>query len=38
MSYRNSRVYMGGTLRPPEFGLKQTDEGIVKQVVEALKS
>jgi copper homeostasis protein len=38
MVYRNSRVYMGGTLRPPEFGHKTTDEFIVRQVVEALNT
>lgn len=37
MAYRNSRVYMGGTLRPPEFAWKATDEGIVKRVVETLR-
>jgi copper homeostasis protein len=33
MSYRNSRVFMGGTLRPPEFNWKTTDEGSVRNVV-----
>jgi copper homeostasis protein len=37
MAYRNSRVYMGGTLRPPEFAWKATDEGIVKRVVATLR-
>jgi len=37
MTYRNSRVYMGGTLRPPEFSWKTTDEQMVRGVVEALK-
>ncbi len=36
MKYRNSRVYMGGTLRPPEFSWKATDENIVRGIVEAL--
>ena len=36
MKYRNSRVYMGGTLRPPEFSWKTTDEKIVRNVVESL--
>jgi copper homeostasis protein len=36
MSYRNSRVYMGGTLRPPEFSWKTTDENMVRGVVKAL--
>ena len=37
MAYRNNRVYMGGTLRPPEFAWKATDEAIVKRVVETLR-
>ncbi|MGH7973129.1 MAG: copper homeostasis protein CutC, partial [Limisphaerales bacterium] len=37
MKHRNSRVYMGGTLRPPEFNWKTTDENLVRGVVEALK-
>jgi copper homeostasis protein len=37
MAYRNSRVYMGGALRPPEFAWKATDAGIVKRVVETLR-
>ena len=37
MAYRNSRVFMGGALRPPEFAWKATDEGSVRQVVEALR-
>lgn len=37
MSYRNPRVFMGGALRPPEFGWKATDERVVKQVVAALR-
>lgn len=36
MKYRNSRVYMGGTLPPPEFSWKTTDEAIVRTVVEAV--
>ncbi|HTL57523.1 MAG TPA: copper homeostasis protein CutC [Candidatus Limnocylindrales bacterium] len=36
MKHRNSRVYMGGTLRPPEFSWKATDERIVRSVVDAL--
>ena len=36
MSYRNSRVFMGGTLRPPEFGWKTTDENAVRSVVKGL--
>jgi|SRR5436190_6326898 len=37
MKYRNSRVYMGGTLRPPEFSWKATDEQIVRGIVEAVR-
>jgi copper homeostasis protein len=37
MTYRNSRVFMGGTLRPPEFSWKSTDEQVVRQVVETLQ-
>jgi copper homeostasis protein len=36
MSYRNSRVFMGGTLRPPEFSWKTTDEAAVRAVVKGL--
>ena len=38
MSYRNTRVYMGGTLRPAEFSWKTTDERIVRGVVESLRA
>lgn len=37
MSYRNDRVFMGGTLRPPEFSWKRTDERAVREVVEAVR-
>jgi copper homeostasis protein len=37
MSYRNSNVFMGGTLRPPEFSWKTTDESTVRNVVERLR-
>ena len=37
MHYRNSRVYMGGTLRPPEFSWKTTDENVVRGVVKTLQ-
>jgi copper homeostasis protein len=37
MNYRNSRVFMGGTLRPPEFSWKTTDEASVRSVVESLQ-
>ena len=37
MHYRNSRVFMGGALRPPEFSWKTTDEASVRIVVEELR-
>jgi copper homeostasis protein len=37
MRYRNSRVFMGGTLRPPEFSWKVTDEAAVRTVVSAVR-
>jgi copper homeostasis protein len=37
MTHRNSRVFMGGTLRPPEFSWKTTDEASVRTVVQALR-
>jgi copper homeostasis protein len=33
MSYRNTRVFMGGALRPPEYELKGTDEAQVHAVI-----
>ena len=38
MTWRNSGVFMGGTLRPPEFSWKTTDERAVRSVVDALTS
>ena len=38
MQHRNSRCFMGGTLRPPEFSVKTTDESAVRSVVESVKS
>ena len=38
MKYRNDRVFMGGTLRPAEFNWKTTDEGVVRDVVGAVRS
>jgi len=38
MRFRNSRCYMGGTLRPPEFTWKTTDENAVRTVVESLRA
>jgi len=37
MGYRNSRVFMGGTLRPPEFNWKTTDENAVRNVVKTIE-
>jgi len=37
MKHRNTRVYMGGTLRPPEFTWKTTDPEAVRSVVTALR-
>jgi copper homeostasis protein len=37
MTYRNARVFMGGALRPPEFGWKETDENAVRLVVQNLR-
>jgi copper homeostasis protein len=37
MAYRNSRVFMGGTLRPPEFNWKTTDENAVRNVVKTIE-
>ncbi|SPE48885.1 Copper homeostasis protein CutC [Verrucomicrobia bacterium] len=36
MQFRNSRCFMGGTLRPPEFSWKTTDQTAVRSVVETL--
>ena len=32
MQYRNENVFMGAALRPPEFGVKYTDENKVKNI------
>ncbi len=37
MQFRNTRCFMGGTLRPPEFNWKATDETSVRAVVKALR-
>jgi copper homeostasis protein len=37
MNYRNSGVFMGGALRPPEFSWKTTDEASVRSVVQSLQ-
>lgn len=36
MTFRNSQVFMGGALRPPEFSWKTTDETVVRAVVQAV--
>lgn len=36
MEFRNTRVFMGGTLRPPEFSWKTTDAAAVSAIVNAL--
>ena len=38
MEYRNTRCFMGGALRPPEFSWRMTDERSVRSVVEQLRS
>jgi copper homeostasis protein len=38
MNFRNSRVYMGGTLRPPEFSWKTADEASIRTVVNELRN
>jgi copper homeostasis protein len=37
MNYRNERVFMGGTLRPPEYARAVTDAGVIKILKEASK-
>jgi copper homeostasis protein len=37
MQHRNTRCFMGGALRPPEFSVKVTDENAVRSVVESVK-
>ncbi|WP_304488835.1 copper homeostasis protein CutC, partial [Brachyspira sp. SAP_772] len=32
MQYRNENVFMGASLRPPEFSVKYTDENKVKNI------
>jgi copper homeostasis protein len=36
MQFRNPNCFMGGTLRPPEFATKTTDETAVRAVVASL--
>jgi copper homeostasis protein len=38
MQYRNPRCFMGGTLRPPEFMMKTTDEQAVRAAVQSLRT
>lgn len=37
MRFRNTRVFMGGALRPPEYSWKRTDETAVRAVVKAAR-
>ena len=37
MEHRNSRCFMGGELRPPEFALTVTDAGRIREFVAAIK-
>jgi copper homeostasis protein len=37
MRYRNPRCYMGGELRPPEFGVRVTDPGRIRTLVGAIR-
>lgn len=37
MRFRNERVFMGGTLRPPEFSIKTTSTEIIRNVCKQLK-
>jgi copper homeostasis protein CutC len=37
MRYRNPRCFMGGELRPPEFGLSVTDPARIRALVGAVK-
>ena len=32
MQYRNENVFMGASLRPPEFSVKYTDKNKVKNI------
>lgn len=36
MRHRNERVFMGGTLRPPEYSRSVTDAGTVKRTIAAV--
>jgi copper homeostasis protein len=36
MQHRNPRCFLGGTLRPPEFSWKTTDEAAVRSVVDSV--
>lgn len=36
MDYRNSRCFMGGELRPPEFAINMTDRNRVTELVRAI--
>ena len=36
MQYRNERVFMGGTLRPPEYSRAVTDAEVIRQTISAI--
>ena len=36
MAFRNERVFMGGTLRPPEYSREVADAGKVRSVIDAI--
>jgi hypothetical protein len=36
MRFRNDRVFMGGTLRPPEYSRTVTDPEEVRKVIAAI--
>ncbi len=36
MKYRNERVFMGGTLRPPEYSQSVADAGLVRSIIAAV--
>ncbi len=37
MKFRNKRVFMGGTLRPPEFSRSVTDSQIIRKICQSLE-
>lgn len=36
MKYRNERVFMGGTLRPPEYSREVADAGTIRSIIAAV--